>query len=345
MVNKAVLACVDNVCRAVTGRQEEAFGGKVFVLLGDFRQTCPVIRGGTKAQIVEASIRSSPLWAQFTIYHLTIPIRNAEDPAFSAAVDDIGDGAGPDVDLALLQAVESDEELIDFVFPQDILDSPYRCCRRSILAPTNKQIDAYNHTVIARVRGQERTYFASDSLKEADDAGLHVAADSSILDYVTRQNFPGLPPHSLTMKTNAVYRLLRNFSLDRGLVKNVRVVVTHTGARLVSVKILRPTTNGIADDEAEEDLLIPRISFHYHLKSGHTLLRSQFPLAPAYATTFNSCQGLTLDRVGVDLTHPVFSHGQLYTALSRIWHRSHARILLDSEDRITTNVTYTEILL
>lgn len=65
-------------------------------------------------------------------------------------------------------------------------------------------------------------------------------------------------------------------------------------------------------------ILLPRISFTHSLRSGHTLLRRQFPLAPAYATTFNSCQGLTLDRVGVDLTVPMFSHGQLYTALSRI---------------------------
>src|ERR1700761_8255891 len=34
---------------------------------------------------------------------------------------------------------------------------------------------------------------------------------------------------------------------------------------------------------------------------GRTLLRRQFPLAPAYATTFNSCQGLTLDIVGSDI--------------------------------------------
>ncbi|KIJ60175.1 hypothetical protein HYDPIDRAFT_32441 [Hydnomerulius pinastri MD-312] len=26
-------------------------------------------------------------------------------------------------------------------------------------------------------------------------------------------------------------------------------------------------------------------------------------------TTFNSCQGLTLNSIGVDLTRPVFSHG------------------------------------
>ena len=65
-----------------------------------------------------------------------------------------------------------------------------------------------------------------------------------------------------------------------------------------------------------EPVLIPRISFIHTLPSGHTLLRRQFPLAAAYTTTFHSCQGLTLDRVGIDLTCPLFAHGQLYTAVS-----------------------------
>ncbi|KAJ7312344.1 hypothetical protein DFH08DRAFT_717767, partial [Mycena albidolilacea] len=59
--------------------------------------------------------------------------------------------------------------------------------------------------------------------------------------------------------------------------------------------------------------LIPRIAFTRSHSSGHTLLRHQFPLAPVYATTFNGCQGLMLDILGMDLTQSVSSHGQLYT--------------------------------
>ena len=55
MVNRAVLACVDEVCRTVM-ENDLPFGGKNIVVLGDFRQTCPVIRGGTRAQVVDASI-------------------------------------------------------------------------------------------------------------------------------------------------------------------------------------------------------------------------------------------------------------------------------------------------
>ncbi|EIW63005.1 uncharacterized protein TRAVEDRAFT_113707 [Trametes versicolor FP-101664 SS1] len=133
-----------------------------------------------------------------------------------------------------------------------------------------------------------------------------------------------------------------NFAPDRGLVKNTRVVVMHIGKRIITVRILRGVA-GVSTVDAE-DVLISRIPFTTVLESGHTLVRRQYPLAPAYATTFNSCQGLTLDVVGVDLTRPVFSHGQLYTALSRIRHRTHARVRVRRGQTKTRNVTYHEIL-
>ena len=40
-------------------------------------------------------------------------------------------------------------------------------------------------------------------------------------------------------------------------------------------------------------------------------------LIPAYAVTVHKAQGQTLNRVGLFITTPMFTHGQLYTALSR----------------------------
>ena len=63
-------------------------------------------------------------------------------------------------------------------------------------------------------------------------------------------------------------------------------------------------------------------------------------------STFHSCQGLTLDRVGVDLMQDVFTHRQLYTALSRIRNRRDAIVRLRSlEDQTTKNVTFKELLI
>jgi hypothetical protein len=91
------------------------------------------------------------------------------------------------------------------------------------------------------------------------------------------------------------------------LVKNFRVVVIDVGAKIVAVRSLRGMSGISGTYVDSEDILIPRIYFTAALSSGHTLLRRQFPLAPAYSTTFNSCQGLTLDIIGVEhrLSWPV----------------------------------------
>ena len=337
MANKAAVECVDSLLRRIMNR-DAPFGGKVFVTLGDFRQTCPVIRRGGRTEVVSASIRSSYLWPHLRIYNLSLPIRQQTDPEFAAAIDAIGDGAGPSVQIPFVRQACAPEQLIDFVFPSTVLNNPIECHSRSILAPLNYQIDDYNRHILQRVHGLEREYLSADRLKEAESVGLSVPEHNAIIDTAAQHSPPSFPPHQLFVKTNAVFRLLRNFSVDKGLVKNRRVIVLELGLRIITVQCIH---NGALGDIVH----LPRITFEEQLHNGHTLQRLQFPIAPAYATTFNSCQGLTLNRIGIDLSYPVFSHGQLYTALSRIRHRSHAIVRLRPGEDSTTNVTFHELLL
>lgn len=117
------------------------------------------------------------------------------------------------------------EDVIAYIYPSTILQNPRDCLKRSILAPTNHQVDIYNDIILTHVQGDQHIYMATDSLKEVNAAGL--VSPASALDFAAKQTPPGLPSHTLTIKTNRVYRLLQNFSLDRGLVKNVRVIVTN----------------------------------------------------------------------------------------------------------------------
>ncbi|KAF5335688.1 hypothetical protein D9611_009568 [Ephemerocybe angulata] len=168
MANRAVLSCVNDVLCNVS-RTNTPFGGKAVVLLGDFRQTCPVIR-------------------DFFTHALIRPIRNAADPEFAHFVNTIGNGGGPNIPLDGLTIVHTTEEVVDFVFPPDILDKPHTCALRAILAPTNRQADAYNAIVLERLHSQSQTYYAADSLKEVDDTDL--PPPEGVLDY---------PLHSLTL--------------------------------------------------------------------------------------------------------------------------------------------------
>ncbi|OAQ31788.1 hypothetical protein K457DRAFT_71467 [Linnemannia elongata AG-77] len=56
--------------------------------------------------------------------------------------------------------------------------------------------------------------------------------------------------------------------------------------------------------------------------------RRQFPVKPAFDITINKAQGQTLQRVGVYLPGPVFTHGQLYVALSRCSSRDNKKVLI-----------------
>ena len=61
------------------------------------------------------------------------------------------------------------------------------------------------------------------------------------------------------------------------------------------------------------------------------LERDQFPIRLSFSITINKSQGQTFEKVALFLREPVFSHGQLYVALSR------ARSLLDVKMKIIDN--------
>ena len=76
------------------------------------------------------------------------------------------------------------------------------------------------------------------------------------------------------------------------------------------------------------------------------LFRRQLPIRLCFAMTINKSQGQTLHTVGVDLRTPVFTHGQLYVALSRVTDVGRLKVLLPEENgRKTINEVYEEVLL
>ena len=76
------------------------------------------------------------------------------------------------------------------------------------------------------------------------------------------------------------------------------------------------------------------------------LERKQFPIRLCFAMTVNKSQGQSFQIIGIDLRTPVFCHGQLYVALSRVTSLNGLKVLLvPTASAITNNVVYSEVLL
>lgn len=124
-----------------------------------------------------------------------------------------------------------------------------------------------------------------------------------------------------------------------------RVIVRGMGQRVLDCEI-------ISGSHINARVFIPRITLSPSEDEGSLpfkLKRRQFPIRPAFAMTINKAQGQTLQRTGLFLPTPVFSHGQLYTGLSRVGSPDRIVVALPAAQRRATgnyvhNVVYKEIL-
>ena len=142
--------------------------------------------------------------------------------------------------------------------------------------------------------------------------------------------------------------LLKILDTKRGLCSGTRVVVSDLKANLIIAKVITGSSEG-------KVVFIPRIDLTTDPDIPFPLNRRQFPVKLAFAITINKSQGQTLERVGVFLPSPVFSHGQLYVALSRVRRQCDVKVhvidtleqgkLLPNSERVfTINVVYKDVL-
>jgi ATP-dependent DNA helicase PIF1 len=146
-----------------------------------------------------------------------------------------------------------------------------------------------------------------------------------------------MPPHRLALKVGVPVILLRNLDAASRLYNGTRLIIWRLARRLIVAQIIGGTHAG-------NIVNIPHITTTTnHSKWPFTLQRRQFPLQLAFAMTINKAQGQTMKTVGIYLPEPVFTHGQLYVALSRATRVNEVSVFC-LNGRTMTNVVYTELL-
>ncbi|KAL3110848.1 hypothetical protein niasHT_014785 [Heterodera trifolii] len=364
MQNRDVLEYVDRLLRFVVPTdllKSLPFGGKAVVIGGDWKQLTPVVPGGGHLDQYNASVKNSSLFKHFTTHRLVTNHRlQSGQQQYRDFLRRVGTGVINDIQQRVKlpqKIVEPDRDaLLQFVFPQELLDEPLenwqKLSERAILCPLNKETFELNNKIMDMMNSgnknenNDRIYTAITVpiIDNADALQLENIAANINQENLIRQTPPGIPQHILRVKVGAVMMVTNNTSVEEGLCNGTRVQVLKLLDNIIRCKILTGTHRG-----DEHDLHKARFQFGGDPKALHEgpirCERIQFPLRPGSVMTINKSQGQTLSHVGVLLDKSqCFSHGQLYTALSRVREDTNIRVCTKNTGRRVKNIVMLELL-
>ncbi|XP_023731646.2 uncharacterized protein LOC111879418 [Lactuca sativa] len=198
------------------------FGGKVIVFGRNFRQILPVVPGGSRQNIVNASLSSLYLWQHCKVHRLTINMRLTvgrdqldigKIRDFANWLLDIGEGklGGPNdsetiIDIPGGILINDSHDpigyLIEFVYPsilENYSDINY-FQERAILAPKNEVVQEINDRLLKKFPGDEVEYLSSDIICESEFVHDQFDADLYSPDVLNGLKVSGLPNHKLVLK-------------------------------------------------------------------------------------------------------------------------------------------------
>jgi len=141
---------------------DEPFGGIPLVVGGDFRQQAPVVLRGNRVDVVEACVKSSPLWPRFQQLDLSQNMRvRAEETAFCDWLLAVGSGTHNGVgDFVALEDDLMTGDIVSSIFGPNVADLPSdEVASRAILCPKNSDTLMVNERILSSLPGESTTYY------------------------------------------------------------------------------------------------------------------------------------------------------------------------------------------
>lgn len=306
MLRADVLEAVDYSLRANGGDPDKPFGGKQMIFVGDLFQLPPVqnqheeTEGGILKEMYESPyFFSAPAYKSLNprILQLTFSHRQAQDSRFTGLLDRI----------RLCDADEETLALINSRYMSDFEPAENEFVIR--VTTTNAAARKINETMLAALPGTE------------------ISFDAEILGEGPETARPA--EEVLKLKRGAQVMFVKNDPQKRWVNGTVGIV------EFISDDAVEVRTRGDQVFKVGRERWENRVyKFDRSLRRITTDVIGtfeQFPLKLAWAITIHKSQGLTFDKVIIDLGEGAFVNGQAYTALSRC--RSLDGIVLKSKLR------------
>ena len=313
MVRSDVFDAIDRRLRSLArgGNGLRPFGGKQMILVGDFFQLPPVVKSKTEDTYLRKELGGyyafqTPLWkrAEFHCVFLKTVHRQQNDNLFLSILNHLRHGELERRDILPEGTTE----------PLNVLEALTRLCvgqppldpEPVYLCTTNREAQTMNALQKNRLDGEEFSFNA-----------------------VVRGKFPERDyptPALLELKLGARVMTLNNKRTPDGAFEYVNgeigVIEAIDGSfpPTVSVRLDNGKVVSIQSSQwsnCEYVLETDRQSGKEVIRQREVGTFVQLPLKLAYAITVHKSQGLSLERVALKLGNGCFSHGQLYTALSR----------------------------
>ncbi|MFQ3574698.1 MAG: DEAD/DEAH box helicase, partial [Thermodesulfovibrionales bacterium] len=293
MLRADLMDCVDRFLRIYGKHKGLPFGGTQMVFIGDLYQLPPVVTSREREML--KTLYKSPYFFSSHVFENGFPFEFIElqkiyrqsDEVFIRILNSIRNNTITDEDI----------EIINRRYHPDFQDEKDFYV---YLTTTNDVADSINSMKLQSIDGKLYSYEAI------------VGGNFNLKDLPTSLD--------LKIKKGAQVMLLNNDPYGRWINGSIGIIVDIERHNRSEDSIIVEIQGG---EEVEVQIYTWEMyEFKYDkgkegIKAEVVGTFSQYPLKLAWAITIHKAQGMTFDRVIIDIGKGTFSHGQLYVAFSR----------------------------